>query len=333
MQKIKTEYCTIKSHWGNRQVRYLTCGSGPLLFLLHQSPKSADEYRSLIDEWSNDFTIIAPDTPGYGDSDPLNADKVSIEEVAQATIELADTLEVDQFGLYGFHTGAIISIAIGHRYPNRVTAMACNGVLVLTDDELENIRESYLPAYRPKWDGSHLTWLWSRMREQLIFFPWHQRTEEARMRFDISSPEVLHENAVEVMRAGDNYRQAYGAAFEYRLEQFVPDLTVPTLITTGEQDPLCKYLAQLTPSDSVCIEPSKTHEEALAKAKKILLKHPANNSLKLETATIEDGFFTKTIFHSSHGDIKIEKNSKTTSGSLLCIHPPGGSSKTDSFSN
>ena len=107
MQKIKTEYCTIKSHWGNRQVRYLTCGSGPLLFLLHQSPKSADEYRSLIEEWSNDFTIIAPDTPGYGDSDPLNADKVSIEEIAQATIELADALEVDQFGLYGFHTGAI----------------------------------------------------------------------------------------------------------------------------------------------------------------------------------------------------------------------------------
>ena len=331
MQKIKTEYCTIKSHWGNRQVRYLTCGSGPLLFLLHQSPKSADEYRSLIEEWSNDFTIIAPDTPGYGDSDPLNADKVSIEEIAQATIELADALEVDQFGLYGFHTGAIISIAIGHRYPNRVTAMACNGVLVLTDDELENIRENYLPAYRPKWDGSHLTWLWSRMREQLIFFPWHQRTEEARMRLDISSPELLHENAVEVMRAGDNYRQAYGAAFEYRLEKFVPDLTVPTLITAGEQDPLCKYLAHLTPSDSVCIEPSKTHEEALAKAKKILLKHPTDNSLKLETATIEDGVFTKTIFHSSHGDIKIEKNSKTTSGSLLCIHPPGGSSKTIRF--
>ena len=331
MHKIKTEYCTIKSHWGDRQVRYLTCGSGPLIFLLHQSPKSADEYRSLIEEWGNDFTVIAPDTPGYGDSDPLNSDKVSIEKIAQATIEFADALGIHQFGLYGFHTGAIISIAIGHRYPNRVKAMACNGVLTLTDDELENIRENYLPTYLPKWDGSHLTWLWSRMREQLIFFPWHQRTEEARMRFDISSPEVLHENAVEVMRAGDDYRQAYGAAFEYRLEKFIPDLTVPTQITASEWDPLCKCLAQLTPSDSVCIEPSKTNEEALAKAKKILLKHPADNPHKLGTATMEDGAFTKTIFHSTHGDIKIEKNSKTTSGSLLCIHPPGGSSKTVRF--
>ena len=331
MNKIKTEYCTIKSHWGIRQVRYLTCGSGPLIFLLHQSPKSADEYRPLIEQWANDFTIIAPDTPGYGDSDPLNTDEVTIEKIAQATIELADALGINKFGLYGFHTGAIISIAIGYSYPNRVKAMACNGVLVLSDDELKNIRDNYLPAYHPKWDGSHLAWLWSRMREQLIFFPWHQRTEESRIQFDISSPEVLQENAVEVMRAGDAYRQAYGAAFEYRLEQFVPELTVPALITAGESDPLCKCLDQLTPSDSVRIHPSKTHEEALEKAREILLNHPADSSFKIETDTREGAAFTKTIFHSMHGDIKIEKNSKTTSQPLLCIHPPGGSSKTIRF--
>ena len=106
------------------------------------------------------------------------------------------------------------------------------------------------------------------------------------MRFDISSPEVLHENAVEVMRAGDDYRQAYGAAFEYRLEKFIPDLTVPTLITASKWDPLCKCLAQLTPSDSVCIEPSKTNEEALAKAKKIHTdqEFPALADLTAETS-------------------------------------------------
>ena len=161
MNQIKTEYCTIKSHWGNRQVRFLIAGSGPIIFLLHQSPKSADEYRPQIEEWSKDFTIIAPDTPGYGDSDVLETDKVTIEKIAQANIELADTLNIKEFGLYGFHTGAIISIAMGHHYPDRVKAIACNGVLVLTDSELENIRRHYLPPYKPQWDGSHLSWLWS----------------------------------------------------------------------------------------------------------------------------------------------------------------------------
>ena len=331
MNQIKTEYCTIKSHWGNRQVRFLIAGSGPIIFLLHQSPKSADEYRPQIEEWSKDFTIIAPDTPGYGDSDVLETDKVTIEKIAQANIELADTLNIKEFGLYGFHTGAIISIAMGHHYPDRVKAIACNGVLVLTDSELENIRQHYLPPYTPQWDGSHLSWLWSRMREQLIFFPWHERKEAARMRFDISSPEILHENSIEIMRAGDKYRQAYGAAFEYRLEKFVPELTVPALITAGVSDPLSKCLGELTPSDSVSIETSNTHEEALEKSKGILLKHPAEASPSLQSPIINNGKFTKSIFHSTQGDIKIEKNFDTNNNPLFCLHSAGGSSKTIKF--
>jgi len=331
MNRIKTEYCTVKSHWGKRQVRFLIAGSGPLIFLLHQSPKSADEYRPQIEEWSKDFTIIAPDTPGYGDSDPLATDQVTIEKIAKANIELADTLNIKEFGLYGFHTGAIISIAMGHHYPDRVKAIACNGVLVLTDSELENIREHYLPPYKPQWDGSHLSWLWSRMREQLIFFPWHERKEEARMRFDISPPKILHENSIEIMRAGDKYRQAYGAAFEYRLEKFVPELTIPALITAGEADPLSKCLEELIPSDSVSIETSKTHEEALEKSKAILLKHPAEGVPSLQSPIINNDKFTKSIFHSAQGDIKIEKNFETTTNPLFCLHPAGGSSKTIRF--
>jgi pimeloyl-ACP methyl ester carboxylesterase len=331
MDQIKTEYCTVESCWGPRQVRFLISGSGPLIFLLHQSPKSADEYRPQIEKWSDDFTIIAPDTPGYGDSDSLNTNEVTIEKIAQATVELADSLDIEQFGLYGFHTGAIISIAIAHQYPERVKAIAGNGVLVLTDQELENIRKNYLPSYTPKWDGSHLAWLWSRMREQLIFFPWHERTEESRMSFDISPPEILHDNAIEIMRAGNAYREAYGAAFEYRLEKFVPQLSVPTFITAGMSDPLCKCLEALTPSDCVSIEPSKTHEEALMKSKDILLKHPSDSLPTLQSSIIRNGQFTKSIIHSGVGDIKIEKNFNEINHPLLCVHPPGGSSKTIRF--
>ena len=228
--KIKTKFQTITGKFGERQVRYLTSGSGPAIFLLHQSPKSADEYKPLMEMWANDFCMIAPDTPGFGSSDPLKSKKVTIEEIAEATIEFADALGIDRFGLYGFHTGAIISIALAHKFSNRIEAISCNGVLVLTDDELEKIKAEYLPPFLPKWDGSHLSWLWSRMREQLVFFPWHERTKDARMQFSISDPLILHENAVDVMRAGDNYRSAYGAAFEYRLENFVPELKVPALI-------------------------------------------------------------------------------------------------------
>ena len=108
---ISTKFQTVTGKFGEREGRYLTSGSGPVIFLLHQSPKSADEYKPLMDLWSNDFTMIAPDTPGFGASDPLESDQVTIEDIAEATIELADALGIDEFGLYGFHTGAIISIS------------------------------------------------------------------------------------------------------------------------------------------------------------------------------------------------------------------------------
>tara|TARA_B100001559_G_scaffold315793_1_gene318296 strand:+ start:513 stop:2168 length:1656 start_codon:yes stop_codon:yes gene_type:complete len=327
--KIKTKFQTIGGKFGERQVRYLTSGSGPVIFLLHQSPKSADEYKPLMKLWSNDFCMIAPDTPGFGSSDPLESEKVTIEEIAEATIELADALGIDRFGLYGFHTGAIISIALAHKFSNRIEAVSCNGVLVLTDDELEKIRAEYLPPFEPRWDGGHLSWLWSRMREQLVFFPWHERTKVARMKFSISDPLILHENAVDVMRAGDNYRSAYGAAFEYRLENFVPELKVPALITAGEWDPLCKCLEDLTPSRSTVIESSKDQDQALEKSRAHLLKHSKNKSIVLPECAMKNNGLTRSVIETSVGDICIQKNFDQTDENPLVIIPPiGGSSKT-----
>ena len=326
---ISTKFQTVTGKFGEREVRYLTSGSGPVIFLLHQSPKSADEYKPLMDLWSNDFTMIAPDTPGFGASDPLESDQVTIEDIAEATIELADALGIDEFGLYGFHTGAIISISLAHQFPDRVEAIACNGVLVLTDDELEKIRAKYLPPFIPQWDGGHLNWLWSRMREQLVFFPWHERSKDTRMQFSISDPSILHENAVEVMRAGDNYRSAYGAAFEYRLENFVPSLKVPALITAGEWDPLCKCLYDLTPSKSTLIESSKDQDEALEKSRTHLSQYTNNKKINLPKSPLRRNGLTKSFIKTSVGDVCVEKNFDQSNGQPLVIIPPiGGSSKT-----
>ena len=108
-------------------------------------------------------------------------------------------------------------------------------------------------------------------------------------------------------------------------------MTVPALITAGVSDPLSKCLGELTPSDSVSIETSNTHEEALEKSKGILLKHPAEASPSLQSPIINNGKFTKSIFHSTQGDIKIEKNFDTNNNPLFCLHSAGGSSKTIKF--
>ena len=223
--------------------------------------------------------LLLRDTPGYGGSDPLNAENITIQDIAEATIELADSLGINVFGLYGFHTGASISIAIGHQFPERISSIACNGVVVLENSTLENIMENYLPPFIPQWDGGHLTWLWSRMREQLIFFPWHERTKEARMKFDISPPEILHENTLEVLKSGDHYRAAYGAAFQYRNENFVPQLTIPNLITAASLDPLSASLKNTDACEHFCYRRVIGSSNSIGEVKKTFTKIPCFISL------------------------------------------------------
>ena len=75
---------TIASGKGVRQVHYRRQGRGPAVLMLHQSPQSSREFEPLMAEWATDFTVFAPDTPGYGLSDPLADTEASMEDIAQA---------------------------------------------------------------------------------------------------------------------------------------------------------------------------------------------------------------------------------------------------------
>ncbi|MEQ9444839.1 MAG: alpha/beta hydrolase, partial [Rhodospirillaceae bacterium] len=56
---------------GNGQVHYRAAGSGPPVILLHDSPRSSVLHIPLVEHFSDRFTAIAIDTPGYGNSTAL----------------------------------------------------------------------------------------------------------------------------------------------------------------------------------------------------------------------------------------------------------------------
>lgn len=91
--------------------RKLDRGHDTAVLLLHQSPRSSREMEPIIEVWGSGFTLIAPDAPGYGLSQPLfhagqPVAAASIDDFATATLEFADALGLGRFGIYGFHTGA-----------------------------------------------------------------------------------------------------------------------------------------------------------------------------------------------------------------------------------
>ncbi|MBU6379532.1 MAG: alpha/beta fold hydrolase, partial [Gammaproteobacteria bacterium] len=174
VNRISRHFASITTgRWGARQVHYRRVGSGPVVILFHQSPLSSRDMISTMERWKTHFTCIAPDSPGFGLSDPLGVAEAQMQDFAEAAIEFMDALGIERAAVYGFHTGAMISAAIAAAFPQRIACAAANGYVMLAEGEKAEIVRHYLPPFAPAWDGSHLAWLWSRMREQTIFFPWY----------------------------------------------------------------------------------------------------------------------------------------------------------------
>ncbi len=321
-------FVTVQGAFGTRQVHYRRGGRGPVVLLLHQSPQSSREMEPLIEAWGHAFTLIAPDSPGYGFSQPLQregqpATAATIEEFASATLEFVDALGIGRFGIYGYHTGASIGTALAAARPDRVSAVSANGLVVLTGAEREVILRDYLPPLVPRWDGGHLAWLWARIREQAIFFPWHDRRAATRMDFDIPAADRLQLGLLEFLAAGDHYHVAYGAAFVDRAELRLPGMQVPLLVTAAARDPLAAHLRRIGErSNHVQVEPSTDAAAALARALAHLKNHPGDAAPPL--ATVKSGYLG-----APRRQIRVLRQlpgPRAPEGlTVILLHPPGSS--------
>ena len=174
----------------DRQVHYRISGEGPPLLLLHQSPTSSAEMATTIEYFANEFTVIAPDTPGFGLSDYREGTPPDITIYAQMVKEFIDALGLSELCIYGFHTGAIIGAEMARLYPDLCKAVVVNGLWVADKDEVDLILQHYTEWSEPTAEGSQMPWIWSRLRDQLIFFPWFLKEENYRLSLDLPEPEM-----------------------------------------------------------------------------------------------------------------------------------------------
>ena len=78
----------------------------PALLCFHSSPNSGRLYERFLPVMAADRRVVAPDTPGFGYSDPPQ-EPPGIEDYAAAMGDLMDALELDRVDLLGYHHSKI----------------------------------------------------------------------------------------------------------------------------------------------------------------------------------------------------------------------------------
>ena len=102
---------------------FVTAGepSKPALLLLHGFPSSARTFRHIVPELSQAAWVIAPDLPGFGESDVLP--EVSFSAFGRAISELMDHLSMGPRYIYLHDFGAPVGFQIAMQAPDQVLGL------------------------------------------------------------------------------------------------------------------------------------------------------------------------------------------------------------------
>ncbi|WP_108810620.1 alpha/beta fold hydrolase [Sphingorhabdus sp. Alg231-15] len=104
--------------------------SKPALVLLHGFPTSSFMYRKLLAELGEDYYVIAPDYPGFGNSSsPSTGDhNYTFDNLADTMNNFLIQRGIDEYALMIHDYGAPIGFRIALRHPEKITGIiAMNG--------------------------------------------------------------------------------------------------------------------------------------------------------------------------------------------------------------
>ncbi|MCZ6491771.1 MAG: alpha/beta fold hydrolase, partial [Acidobacteria bacterium] len=123
----------------NRQVRYRTVeidgldifyreagpADAPTILLLHGFPTSSHMFRNLIPALADQYHVVAPDYPGFGNSSMPQVDEFdySFDRIAEIVDRFVEELGLKQYSLYLMDYGAPVGFRLAVKHPERVEAL------------------------------------------------------------------------------------------------------------------------------------------------------------------------------------------------------------------
>lgn len=209
---------------GQVHVRIHTNTGKPWAVLLHQSPSSSTMFEALIGALSTDFQVIAPDMPGFGNSDPLDG-PVSVTTLATVTAVVLDHFDVSRALVFGHHTGAALAAELAATRPDICAALALCGPPLLSEAQRAAL-PAMAPVEEPTPDGGHLARMWAKLRAKETTAPPALSTRELTLAFQARAT-----------------RNTYAAVAAHDFAGALSKITCPILMFAGERDSLVDCLA------------------------------------------------------------------------------------------
>jgi len=203
------------------QIHYAMAGQGKPVLLLHQTPRSWDEYRDVLPIIGKNYWAIAMDTIGFGDS-YKPAELSTIEGYATGVIDFLDAMSIDRASLVGHHTGGVVAVEVAAAYPERVDKLVLSSTPYVDEQDRE-LRKTKPPIDEVEFkeDGSHLTELWQK---RIPFYPKNR-------------PDLLVRLVIDTLKVGDRMEEGHRAVSQYRMEEKTCLIKAPTFVFAGQEDP------------------------------------------------------------------------------------------------
>lgn len=148
----------------------------PTIVLLHGYPSSSHQYRKVLDQLSDEYHLIAPDYPGFGNSDFPSPDEYeyTFDNFAATIDTFLEKKEITSYALMIQDYGSPVGFRIATKHPERVTAIinqngnayeeglgkAWAPVREFWADRNEDMEKAILPAFSLdglKWEYTHGT--------------------------------------------------------------------------------------------------------------------------------------------------------------------------------
>jgi pimeloyl-ACP methyl ester carboxylesterase len=212
---------------------------GPTIVLLHGFPTSSHMFRHLIPALADRYHVIAPDYPGYGQSDApdYKSYAYSFEGLGNIVRTLLEKLGVQSYAMYVMDYGAPVGWQLFLRDPGKLTAL-----IVQNGNAYEEGLKAFWDPIKTYWaDGSAksrdaLRWL---VKPETTIF---QYTDGVDDKERISPDNWVHDQAL-LDRPGNEDVQM-DVMYDYRknvplypdVQRLFREHQPPTLIVWGERD-------------------------------------------------------------------------------------------------